>query len=55
MLALRRNDKQTIVLTTRDGRRIEIKVLGGTVKLAIDAPQDVRVLRGELENKERAV
>ena len=47
MLVLARKKNETIVV----GDRIEITVLkikGNTVRLGINAPSDVRVLRGEL-------
>ena len=47
MLVLSRKDDQSIVI----GENIEITVLaieGNSVKLGISAPEDVKVLRGEL-------
>ncbi len=59
MLVLQRREKETIVI----GENIRITVLevgNDTVRLAIDAPQDVRVFREELlkaaeTNRESAV
>ena len=48
MLVLSRKKNQSIVI---DGG-IEIQILqlkGGTVKIGINAPNDVRIVRGELE------
>jgi carbon storage regulator len=48
-LVVTRKNGQTIMV----GDNVVITVYAGTtVKLAIDAPRDVKVLRGELERKE---
>jgi sRNA-binding carbon storage regulator CsrA len=60
-LVLKRARGESIVLTTRDGQRIEIKLKEfleidrGTVEatVVIDAPRDVQVLRSELEGVRR--
>lgn len=44
MLKLHRKTGETILI----GDDIEVKVLKGTCSLGISAPQDVRILRGEL-------
>ena len=52
MLVLRRKQAETIVL---DGR-IQIKVLritNNTISLGIEAPSDVSIWRGELEQADR--
>lgn len=52
MLVLSRKVKQTISLPDL-GIEFEIlQVKGGTVKVGIQAPRDIRVVRGELEVKE---
>ena len=53
MLALTRNRGESIVCRTRSGEEITITVIecGGRCKLAIDAPQSVRILREELITK----
>jgi carbon storage regulator CsrA len=55
MLILGRRKDETIVLTTPAGERITIVVQdirGALVRLGIDAPQRVTILRGELENND---
>ncbi|HMJ33354.1 MAG TPA: carbon storage regulator [Baekduia sp.] len=51
-LALTRRPGQSLVLTTREGQRIEIEVRSvdehGDIRLGINAPRDVLVLRAEL-------
>ena len=53
MLALSRNKGESIVCRTKSGEEITITVIecGGRCKLAIDAPQSVRILREELITK----
>lgn len=53
MLALSRNKGESIVCRTRSGEEITITVIecGGRCKLAIDAPESVRILREELITK----
>ncbi|MFT6420141.1 MAG: sRNA-binding carbon storage regulator CsrA [Porticoccus sp.] len=51
MLKIRRKSGEVVVLNTADGRvRIEFVLDGRQIKLAIDAPDVVEVLRGELQN-----
>ena len=48
MLVLSRKKNQTIVIDNR----VEVEVLqikGNTIRLGIKAPQDVKILRGELQ------
>lgn len=56
MLALTRKKGEIIALKINTGEgRIAIKVLdlgGGKVRLGIDAPDSVRILRGEIETQE---
>ena len=49
MLVLGRNPKERIVITLPDGRKIEIVNLSRRTRLAIKAPKDCHILRGELE------
>ncbi len=53
MLALSRNKGESIVGRTKSGEEITITVIecGGRCKLAIDAPESVRILREELITK----
>ena len=52
MLVLSRKVKQTISLPNL-GIEFEIlQIKGGTVRVGIKAPRDIRVVRGELEVKE---
>jgi sRNA-binding carbon storage regulator CsrA len=57
-LVLRRNPGQTIVVTTPDGHRIVVEAsydaAKGAVRVAIDAPDDVRIVRGELDERPTA-
>ena len=54
MLVLSRQIHEKIVID--GGIEITIlKVKGNTIRLGIDAPKDVRILRGELENRPKAV
>ena len=49
MLVLKRNEDERIILTLPDGSRITVLVVsGGSVKLGIEAPPEVRILREEL-------
>ena len=51
MLALTRNQGESIVCRTKSGEEITITVTEssrGRAKLAIDAPESVRILRKEL-------
>lgn len=51
MLILSRHRKQTIVIA--DNIRVTVKgIHGNRVSLAIEAPRDVKVLRGELKDRE---
>ena len=52
MLTLGRNSGEYIVLE-EEGRRIVIQVaeIDGVLCLAVDAPQDVKILRGEVYEK----
>lgn len=55
MLTLGRRSGQTIVLKTEDGLRITVRVnkLSASVcKLSIDAPEHVKIIRGEIEGKD---
>ena len=57
MLALTRNPGQAVVLTTASGETITVYVtrhVGRATRLAIDAPQSVRIVRAELAAKEQA-
>ena len=54
MLALSRNKGESIVCRTKSGEEITITVVkskNGQCKLAIDAPESVRILREELITK----
>lgn len=55
MLALTRKKGEIIVLTTRAGERITLRVASLSarqVALAFDAPDSVRIVRGEIETQE---
>ncbi len=55
MLALKRRVGQNLVLYLEDGRRITILFIarkGQNLLLGIDAPSSIRVLRGELRERE---
>lgn len=55
ILVLSRYIRESLVITTQCGERIVVHVSavrGDQVRLAIDAPQGVKVLRSELEKKE---
>lgn len=53
MLVLSRKVGERIVIG--DGIAVKVTVVRGkSVRLAIDAPKDVKVLRGELVKKEKA-
>ncbi|NRA37513.1 MAG: carbon storage regulator [Planctomycetes bacterium] len=64
MLVLSRRAQDSIIITGSDGEKMTINVLSveknGTVRLGIDAPQQYKILRGELiaevrdENKHAA-
>jgi len=56
MLALTRNKGESIVCRTKSGEEITITVIecGGRCKLAIDAPESVRILREELIERRKA-
>lgn len=47
MLCLNRRVEETVVINTSDGP-ITIKVIEGKARLAIDAPKEVVIVRGEL-------
>jgi len=52
MLCLSRNTSETILI----GDKIKIKILqvkGKTAMIGIEAPVEIKILRGELENQER--
>ena len=57
MLALTRKKGEIIALKINTGEgRIAVKVLdlgGGKVRLGIDAPNSVRILRGEIETDQQ--
>ena len=51
MLALSRKAGESPVITLEDGRQIRLKVVaidGKRARIAIDAPDTVRILRGEV-------
>ena len=51
MLALSRKIGESLILTLEDGRKIQVQVVdvdGRRVRIGIDAPKSVRVLRGEV-------
>ena len=57
MLCLSRKKNESVVCQLPNGDVIEVKVTGwshGKVKLAIAAPEDVKLFRSELQWKERA-
>lgn len=54
MLVVSRKDGQGAVITTADGQRILVTVsdvAGNRVRLGIQAPKDVRILRSELDGQ----
>ena len=54
MLVVSRKDGQGAVITTADGQRILVTisdVAGNRVRLGIQAPKNVRILRSELDNQ----
>lgn len=52
MLKIRRRPGEILILNTTDGQvRIEFGLDGRQIKLAIDAPMNVEVHRGELIEK----
>lgn len=52
MLCLSRKVGEVVVIG--DGVRVRIEAIkGNTVKLSFDAPESVRILRGELTREER--
>jgi|GEM_PF-4079769 sRNA-binding carbon storage regulator CsrA len=56
MLALGMRDGERVVLLLPDGRQIDVVVgrcTPGKTKLAIDAPQDIEILREKLLNTEK--
>ncbi len=49
MLKMRRRPGEVLILNTADGQvRITFGLDGRQIKLAIDAPKNVEILRGEL-------
>ena len=51
MLVLTRKERQSLFLILADGTRIEVivqKTQGSGVKVAIDAPKAVRIVRNEI-------
>ena len=50
MLCLTRSKGETIVIDGRITITV-VQIQGGTVRLGIDAPRDLRVNRGEIETK----
>ena len=55
MLVLTRRNGEELVLSDQDGLRIEVSVLrisGNSVRLGINAPGSVSVLRAELEGED---
>lgn len=54
MLVLSRKRDQAIVIETASGERIVVRVARASqlVRLAIDAPRDVRIVREELLRRE---
>lgn len=57
MLVLTRKKEESIVLLVAGGIKITVlRADGGRVKLRIDAPQDIQILRSELyESNQEAV
>lgn len=56
MLKLTRRPGESLILLLPDGRQIEVVVdnkRGNQAGLAIDAPQDIKILRTELINDTR--
>lgn len=56
MLTLSRRTHEAIVLDLPDGRRIRLavlEVLGKKVRLGLDAPRDVKIMREELLVQQR--
>lgn len=56
MLVLSRRNEETIVITDENGLNIVIQVLNiryRDVKIGIDAPRDIKIMRGELLDKSR--
>lgn len=56
MLVLTRRHNEVVVLTHTDGTRIEIIVdlsSRGGASLKIEAPQHIRILRKEIEDREK--
>lgn len=56
MLVLSRKVRQRIVLLDEQGREIviEIRQAGSRVKVGVQAPATVKIVRGELQLKEEA-
>ncbi len=54
MLILGRRDGEAVLFKTREGTiRVVVGINhGGRVRLAIDAPKSVRIVRAEIDNKE---
>ena len=53
MLVLSRKQNQEIVIG--DGIKITVlKIKGNTIRLGIDAPRDVKVIRGELSSQPKS-
>lgn len=55
MLVLSRKAKEILLLETPQGQVIEIhvsQIRGETIKLAIQADRNIKILRGELELRE---
>ncbi len=57
MLVLSRRNEETIVITDEQGTKIVIQVLNiryRDVKIGIDAPRHITIMRGELLDKPQA-
>jgi carbon storage regulator len=53
MLVLSRREQETIMIGTTICLKI-VRVQGNQVRIAIEAPPDVKILRGEFENQSTA-
>lgn len=56
MLILTRRSGEAIIATTADGTRITVRVVsinGGQIRIGLDAPKSVHIIREELLGTER--
>lgn len=54
MLVLTRKENEKLIITTSSGERIEViisKIDGNRVRLCLDAPKSVHIIRAEIEGK----